>query len=176
MTEREYEYRLKSGRVMTRAALWAVGALFMGYMALTNDRGLVLFVVPLSKERATMAYAIFGGLAGLFSIVDAIKATRGESLRQRIAFTEDGVIVPKSAWTAEEVLIPYESVRDMNEFNEPDSLVVIRHQGGEFTLRCDMHPDERAYAEIVQNLALRVRSAQVRESGQKPEASEPKQA
>jgi len=67
-------------------------------------------------------------------------------------------MVPRSSWSAEERLIPYESILDLKEFTEPDSLVVIRHREGEFTLRLDLLPDERAYAEIVHRLAFRLQA------------------
>jgi hypothetical protein len=93
-------------------------------------------------------------------------------LRQRIAFTKEGLIVPKSVWSTEETLIPYRTIRDLKEFPEPpDPLVIIRHEGGEYTLRFDMVADERASAEIVQNLALLVQSAK---AGVAPEAMRPK--
>jgi hypothetical protein len=61
--------------------------------------------------------------------------------------------------STEDMLIPYESVVDLKEFNEPDSLVLITHAGGVFTLRLDLLPDERAYAEVLQALGLLVRAA-----------------
>jgi hypothetical protein len=153
MIEREYEYRLKAGRVQTRALLYGAGALFMAYMAVTNDRGLELFVIPLSRTNATIAYWVFAALAALFAVIDMVNVERRERLRQRIALTTDALVVPRSPWTEEEERIPYDSILGIKPFNGPDSVVVIRHKGGEFTLKLDMLPDERAYAEIVQNLA-----------------------
>ena len=171
MIEREYEYRLKAGRVETRAILYGAGALFMAYMAITNDRALELFVIPLSKDAATRSYWIFAGLAAIMCVVDAINVSRRSGLRQRIAFDKDSLLVPKSNWSEEEQRIPYDSIVDLKPFNEPDSLVVIRHKGGEFTLRMDMLADERVYAEVVQNLASRVQSARGEAvAGAKPQA------
>jgi hypothetical protein len=162
MIEREYEYRLKAGRVETRALLFGAGALFMAYMGLTNDRGLILFVIPLSQANATIAYWVFAGLAACICAVDSINVERRGHLRQRIALTKDGLLVPKSQWTEEEQKIPYESILKLTPFDGPDSLVIIRHQMGEFTLRLDMLPDERAYAEIVGNVSEAARIAQGR--------------
>jgi hypothetical protein len=159
MIQREYEYRLKVERVMFRAALVGVGALWFGWMALTNDRGLVVFVVPLSAKNATVFYAVFAALAGFYSAYDFTSVSRRGSLRQRIAFTEDALIVPRSLWRAEEDAILYRDVLDFIPFSQPDTLTVIRHRGGEFSLRLDMLPDERAYTDILQNLALLVRAA-----------------
>jgi hypothetical protein len=172
MIEREYEYRLKAGRVLTRAILYGVAALGMAYMALTNDRGLTMFVVPLSKNGATIFYGLFAGLAALFSISDAVNAYRRGSLRQRIAFTKEGLVVPRSAWSAEEELIPYGRIRDLKEFTQPDRVVMIGHEGGDFTLRLDMLPDERAFAEIVQNLSLIVPAARAAAGSPPPEPTQ----
>ena len=109
MIEREYEYRLKAGRVLAKATLFGAGALWFASMALTNDRGLILFIIPLSKNGATIFYGAFAGLAALFSAKDAVNVARRASLRQRIAFAKDGLMVPRSLWSREEALIPYES-------------------------------------------------------------------
>src|SRR5947209_6942241 len=113
MIDREYEYRLKAGRVLTRAMLYGAGALGLAYMAINNDRGLVLYIIPLSKEAATIFYGVFAGLAALFCVIDVVNVSRRESLRQRIAFTRDGLMVPKSPWSNEEMLIRYDSLIDM---------------------------------------------------------------
>lgn len=159
MIEREYEYRLKSERTEVKAAIFGAAALGFAYMASSNDRGLILFVIPLSRNAATIAYWVFAGLAALFSVSDIVNVVRRGSLRQRIAFTPEGLLVPRSLWSTEETLIPYDSVLELHEFNEPKSVVVVRHRQGEFTLELDMLPDERAYAEIVHNLASKVQAA-----------------
>jgi hypothetical protein len=172
MPDREYEYRLKAGRVQTRALLYGVGALFMAYMGLTNDRGLELFVIPLSQSNATIAYWVFAALAALFCVVDFASAERRKSLRQRIVLTNDALLVPKSSWAEEEERIPYASIQDLKSFNEPDSVVVIRHRGGEFVLRLDMLPDERAYGELVETLAAMVSMARNPTVSKSPESTE----
>jgi hypothetical protein len=162
MIESEYEYRLKAGRVETRGLLYGAGALFMAYMGLTNDRGLVLFVIPLSQQAATVFYWVFAGLGALFCGVDLMNAERRKSLRQRIALTKDAVLVPRSPWTQEEQRIPYETIVEMRPFDAPDHIVVIRHQAGDFTLRLAMLSDERAYAKIVQSLTEAVALARAK--------------
>ena len=174
MIECEYEYRLKAGRVQTRAILFGAGALWFAYMALTNDRGLILCRIPITENGATIFYWVFAGLGALVSACDAAKVARLASLRQRIAFAKEGLMVPRSLRSTEEDLIPYESILDMKEFTEPDNVVLIRHREGEFTLRLDWLPDERAYAEIVHNLAFLVQAAKAGVDSDPPEATPPK--
>jgi hypothetical protein len=171
MIEREYEYRLKSGRVMTRVVLMAAGGAWFAYMALTNDRALTLWIIPLTRNGATIFYAAFAALMLLISMVEAVNVLRTGSLRQRIAFTEDGVMVPKTAWTEEERLIPYESIVDLKENTEPIHAIVIRHRDGQFTLMLDRLPDERAFAEIGHKLAVRAREARAGAGGLPPAAT-----
>src|SRR5262245_49307474 len=102
MIEREYEYRLKAGRAQARAVLWCAGALLLTYVALTNDRGLVLYVIPLTKNGATICYGVFAGLSALVCAFEAVNVAGRASLRQRIAFAEEGLMVPMSLWSAEE--------------------------------------------------------------------------
>lgn len=174
MIDRQYEYRLKAGRVLIRAILWGIGAVWFASMALNNDRGLVLYIIPLSQSGATIFYASFAGLAALFCAVDAVNVARRESLVQRIAFSADGLIVPKSSFSTEETVIPYASVVGFEQFTEPDALVVIRHSAGEFSLRLDLLPDERAYAQIVTELARRVQAARAESVGHTQEEKPPK--
>jgi hypothetical protein len=165
MGGREYEYQLKVGRTQTRAAVWGAAAIGFAWMALTNGRGLVLFIIPLSEHQATIFYGLFAGLAAMLAVIDTVNVVRRGSLRQRIAFADTGMIVPKSPWTAEEMTIAYADVIDITSFNEPDSVVVLRHRDGEFTLRLDLLPDERAYGEIVQQLTIRIQMAKAGSAG-----------
>src|SRR2546421_12408514 len=98
MVEREFEYRLKAGRTAAWAVLTGAGALWFAYSGLTNDRGLILFVIPLSQNAATVFYWVIAALAGLFAASAAVNVAGRAELRQRIAFTPDGLLVPKSKW------------------------------------------------------------------------------
>jgi len=174
MIEREYEYRLKAGRVQATAFLFGAGAVWFAYLALTNDRGLILWrLITFTQNGATIFYWVFAGLTALVCVCNAAMVARLGSVRQRIAFTKDGLMVPRSARSAEETLIRYENILDMKEFTDPDHLVLIRHREGEFELRLDWLPDERAFAEIVHNLALLARAAKAGVGSDSPEATQP---
>jgi hypothetical protein len=67
------------------------------------------------------------------------------------------------------MLIPYDSITRIKDFSGPDALTVITHREGEFVLKFDMLPDERAYAEIVGNLKIKVQETQ---AGPRPSAVE----
>jgi hypothetical protein len=156
MIQREFPYQLKSERVMIRAALFGAGAIGLTWLALTNDRGLILFVVPLSQSGATIAYGVGAALAALICVADGIKVHRLSSLQQRIVLTDEGVLVPASRYSGESKLLLYQDLTDLKEFTEPDHVMMVRHKGGDFELRMDMLSDERAYAEIVRTLAQRI--------------------
>jgi len=162
MIEREYEYRLKAGRVQATAFLFGAGAVWFAYLALTNDRGLILWrLITFTQNGATIFYWVFAGLTALVCVCNAAMVARLGSVRQRIAFTKDGLMVR------------YENILDMKEFTDPDHLVLIRHREGEFELRLDWLPDERAFAEIVHNLALLARAAKAGVGSDSPEATPP---
>lgn len=168
MIDREYEYRLKAGRVEVRALLFGTGGLFCAYMAMTNDRGLELFCIPLDMHKATVAYWVFAVLAGAFAVFDGVSAARRGPLRQRIAFTGDGLLVPESDWTEAEMLIPYASICKITPFDEPECVVIIDYGAGEFTLKLSMLRDERIFAEILQTLVRRVQEAHEKGSSKPP--------
>ena len=159
MLDHEYQYRVQTDRVILQAVFYGGGAALFAYLALTNDRGLILYVIPLAKDQATVFYGFFAVTCTLISLGQLLKVNRSESLKQRIAFTKDGFLVPRSAWSKDELVIPYENVIDMKEYTEPDVLTEIRYQGGNFKLRLNLLPDERTYSEVVHSLNERVQAA-----------------
>jgi hypothetical protein len=173
MINREFEYQLKSERILVRAALFGAGAIGLAWLALTNDRALILFVIPLSKNGATISYGICAALAALMCLVDVIKVSRRGSLRQKIALTDEGLLVPETPTSTESKLIRYADVADLKEFTEPDHVMMIRHRAGDFELRLDMLSDERAFAEIVVTLAQQVQLVKLGLSSREPEAPKP---
>ena len=162
LVEREYEYRLKEGRLLVKAILYGIGFLWLAGMALTNDRALLLFNFPLSENTATLVYAAGAALAAIFCVHDGAHVALRGKLRQRIAFTADGLLVPVSDWSREERLIRFGDVVKWQEITTPDTLFLIEHRRGAFTIRLDLLPDERAYAEVIRDLTSRVQSAQAK--------------
>jgi hypothetical protein len=156
MTHREFAYQLKSERILIRAALFGAGAIGLTWLALTNDRGLILFVIPLSQSGATISYAVGAGLGALMCVTDVARVVRRGSLEQKIVLTDEGLLVPATPYSSEAKLIRYGDLTDLKEFTEPDHVMMIRHQGGDFELRMDMLSDERSYSEIVRTLAQQI--------------------
>jgi hypothetical protein len=173
MIEHEYEYHLKVDRAQARAVLYGLGAAFLGYLAVTNERGLVLIshAVSLEKGGARIVFGILAGVCALAAAWEGTNVALRASLRQRIALTRKGLIVPSSLWSTREELIRYDSILDMKEFTAPHTIMLIRHGEGVFELRLDMLDDERVYGEIVHNLALLVRTAKAGVDGPTPGAA-----
>lgn len=178
MIDHEYEYRLKRERLLPLALLTGAAALFFAYMALTNDRGLIINrIIPLSKNVATVFYAALAIFCGLGSAIGWALIASSASRPHRIAFTKDGLIVPKplfASGSSEEELIPYGAILDVKELAGTTESVVIRHREGSFILQLAMLPDERAYAEIVHNLVSLVEAARAGVAMPSPEAEPPK--
>jgi hypothetical protein len=169
MIPREFPYQLKSDRLFMRAALFGAGAVFLAWLALTNDRGLILFVIPLSRNGATISYAVGAGLGALMCVADIAKVIRRGSLEQKIVLTDEGLLVPATAYSSESKLIRYEDLTDLKEFTEPDHVMMVRHKAGDFEVRLDMLSDERAYAEIVGTLSRRIELSRIGLSAQAPD-------
>jgi hypothetical protein len=169
MIPREFPYQLKSDRLLMRAALFGAGAAFLAWLALTNDRGLILFVIPLSRNGATISYAVGAGLGALMCVADVAKVIRRGSLEQKIVLTDEGLLVPATTYSSESKLIRYEDLTDLKEFTEPDHVMMVRHKAGDFELRLDMLSDERAYAEIVGTLSRRIELSRIGLSAQAPD-------
>jgi hypothetical protein len=169
MIQREFPYQLKSDRLLMRAALFGAGAVFLAWLALTNDRGLILFVIPLSRNGATISYAVGAGLGALMCVADIAKVIRRGSLEQKIVLTDEGLLVPATPYSSESKLIRYDDLTDLKEFTEPDHVMMVRHKAGDFELRLDMLSDERAYAEIIGTLSQRIELSRLGLSARAPE-------
>jgi rRNA maturation protein Nop10 len=142
-------------------------SVFVGWLALTNDRRLVIYCITLSRENATFFYwvlSIFGIVASVYEMGQLLYCA---SLRQRIVLSAEGLFVPESAYSSTEKLIPYQSIIEIKTFDDSnpswfsgyDRGVVIRHRSGDDKLKLDMFADESTFLELLQELKSRIERA-----------------
>lgn len=106
--DREYESKPSWVVIALCAVFFGAGAAILGYIAATNDRGLVINgILPLSRDGATVFDWSLCALSIGFVVIAAIVAARRLKYRQRIAFTPQSLVVPVSRSSTDEIVTNY---------------------------------------------------------------------
>jgi hypothetical protein len=156
--EREYPYRPRLPGILFGTLFFTAAAVALARTARTNTQGILIEgIIPLSPAQATVFYwVLFAfsvltvgmGVAGLFH-----RAT----CRQRLAFTPEGILAPKSRWAREEVLIAYSSITHLERARLPSNQhLYVDHPGGRQIINAAMLPNTAAFEEICSLLGQRV--------------------
>ena len=157
--EREYPYRPRLGPVLLGMLFFIAAAVMLAMRAATNREGLLInHVIPLSPGQATGFYWV------LFVFCLGILALGGTGLyhrliyRQRLAFTPEGLLVPKARWSGEELFIPYRSITALETVEAPGGQhhLYVVHAAGRQIINSGMLPDKQTFLEIRQYLGNRV--------------------
>jgi hypothetical protein len=137
-----------------------LGAVLFIWIAATNDRGLILYCIPFTKDGATIFYWLMAVVFAVAAVVLLVPGLAGMGAPQRIAFTREGLVVPRSASSTEEELIHYASISNIATGTGDNGRVArIRHYAGEFYLHQSGLRDASTFDEILQTLAARVQAA-----------------
>lgn len=154
IVEREYEYKLRRGFAVVKAIAWGAITLWMAQRAITNDRGLILLVIPLSAEDATKFYWFLTALGGLWCALEVARIARYR-LVQRIRVTREGLVVPESPSSTSERTIPFSSIVSWKESRWGDGgspQLIVRQKNASARIKLSMLPAERDYFHIVETL------------------------
>lgn len=135
-------------------------ALWLGWHASTNDRGLVIEqLIRLSPAGATVLYWVGAGFMALVALLVGYH-TLGNAIvgrRATIELTSESIIVPVYGWSARELRISYEDIRAMSIGQTfGDRSLTIVHPGGKHTIWSDQLPDEESFDTIHKMLTARV--------------------
>jgi len=157
--EREYEYKPSWLIIFLCGGMFGLAAVFFGVRANSNDRGLIInHVIELSENGATIFYWVFCFLSLCFVAITIALTFHRLKFRQRIAFTQTGVIVPVSRWSADEKLIEYKNISALSESNvSGQTFLYLFHSGGKYIINRGMLPSKKNYLEIVELLERRIK-------------------
>jgi hypothetical protein len=139
---------------------FGLASVFFGARAQSNDRGLIINgVIELSADGATVFYWVLFCLSVGFVLMTAALIFHRLTYRQRIAFTQSSIIVPKSRWSKEEHTIKYSEIKSItaSKVNSQRFLNVI-FAGGKFTIASSMLPSKTDFDEAYELLAKKVRN------------------
>lgn len=171
---RQFRYGPKWTVIVFCALFFGACAIVLGAKAKGNERGLILNgVIEFSPTGATIFYWVLAALSAGFVVVAGFLAVMRLALRQRIAFTETCLMVPRSKWSSEEVTVPFRDVLELTRAEASGQrFLTIVHPGGKFTLIGWMLPKKQDFDELWQGLSEGVNAC--RPHGRHPAANQEK--
>ena len=108
---REYSYRPSWKNMALVILFFGFCAVFLGMKAASNVKPLSLFLVwDLSPQGATVFFWVIASVSGLFVTGGLFGIWRRLSRTQRIALDDEGLLLPKSAISNQEIRVPYSGV------------------------------------------------------------------
>jgi hypothetical protein len=123
----------------------------MGAMAATNDRGLILYCIPMEKQVATVFYAFMGLICAGAALKLGAQYQAHSDADSRVILTDSEIILPASSPSQGEALVPFQRISRLVVPAEMN-WARIEYAGGEFKLELEyMEPNE--FLEIVDCLA-----------------------
>lgn len=159
---REYSYRVSWKWMAFGILVFGAGAVFMGMMASENKNALSLMgICDLSPKGATAFYWAVAAVSALFVPAALFGIWRRVARPQRIVMDDDGLLVPKSAVSTEEVRVLYSDivgVELITVYGERFMTISIEN-GKKHSIAASLLPTRRDFDEILE--ALRERSGLV---------------
>lgn len=131
---RLFSYTSSVGTLVKMIAVSVIGALLLGHLAFTNERGLVIQrAVRLDPEGATIFYwcVFVVNVAG--AVIFTMALTRRKSSPRRLELHESYLLAPASRWilSSYEQVIPYRSVSEIQITQVGQERVLkVRHRAG----------------------------------------------
>ncbi len=154
--DREFPLRLNRGQAL--GLLGVALALTLGFLllALGNERGLVFMgLLELGPQAATRFYAALAVGLGVAVLPGACAvATKGLWLDQRVAFVEEGLLLPAGFWSGDEIVVAYQDIRELTiaRFGEERVLTICLAER-RFRIGRSWLPTEQAFDEIAERLS-----------------------
>lgn len=135
----EYSYKVNVKKMGLLFPFIAGLALFMVHLAMTNDRGLILFhVIHLDVEQAKIFYwgmsVIFGLWAGACLVAVITQLNAGDATVLRIA--DGGFTIPVGFFEKRMEFVRYSDVTKLTMISvHGQNYMVIRYMGGKISLQ-----------------------------------------
>jgi len=167
IVEREYEYKPKWALILLCSGFFGICAVVLGLKAFKNDRGLnISGILELSPENAKGFYWVLCWLSVGFVVAAGVLAVTRLWLRQRVAFTQSSILLPRSRWSSEEIVIDYEAITGLSTSAVAGQRFLhLRHRGGKQTITASLLPSKAAFEEVCELLTARVSQAPLGRSG-----------
>ncbi|MBI3561819.1 MAG: hypothetical protein HY080_08895 [Gammaproteobacteria bacterium] len=158
MNEVKFPYKPNVVIMILSTVTMASIALGLGYIAKTNDRGLILNrVIEFSVEGATIFYGCLAVACGVLAIFGVIATIIGLTTKKEILLTRSSISAPKSAISKKILTIPFKDVTKINiQTVQKQKFLHIIHARGKLTIPQNMLPSKKLFEELTTLIASRI--------------------
>jgi hypothetical protein len=158
--EREYPYQPRWRTIVLGGGFFGLCALFLGYRATTNRRGLILEgFIRLDPDQANVFYGVLAALAVGFVLASCFLAYHRLTFEQRLTFGPTVMTVPSSRWSRATRQIAYRDIRQVTVASvSGQTFLHVHHTGGKSTIVASMLPSPAAFDEVRALLAAKARA------------------
>jgi hypothetical protein len=159
--ECEFVYRPRWFWIIIGVLLFGAGTIIFCHKALTNDRGLIINgIIELPITGATIFYWVMCVASAAFVFAANFLVLHRLAFSQRITFTSETIVVPRSRWSSEEIAVEYGAITGIEATEvSGEKFLRVTHSEGKFTIVASMLPTRQAYDEVYQLLLEHVRRA-----------------
>lgn len=154
MNELRIPYKPNKMIFITGIAFSGIGAGLMGYVAATNDRGLILNgILEFSPQGATIFYLVMAAAATAFVLIAFLALAKFAVSEREIVISEFSITAPKSGLSKLDITVNFSDITDISiQTIQKTKILNIDHTGGKLSIPNSMLPSEQAFDGLVSEL------------------------
>lgn len=164
MNELRFSYGHKPVRTLLLILLMLGLAVFMGFIAIDNDRGLLINgFIELGTAAATVFYWVLAASVGVFALLALVSVIRHLGSEREVVLGRDAIVAPRNGFSRETRSIPYRSITGVDVRAVQRQLFLhVHHDGRKLVVPSALLPDKDAFARLAEELKARVAAVQPR--------------
>ncbi len=150
----------KPNKILFILAIGFFGACagFMGNIAITNDRGLVLNrIFEFSTQGASIFYWVITVIALAFVLVGIIALIKSFTSKREIIISDTSITSPKSGFSKLDITVNFSDVTDVTiQTVQKTKILNIDHLDGRLSIPNSMLPNKQAFEELVSHIQVKL--------------------
>lgn len=157
LNTKTYEYGTKIVPMLLVIGFGIIIAVTLGYMAVTNDRGLILNgFIKFSEMGAGIFYgllSLFGVAAVVIGVMGLLKGRNGD---KQVILSDTSITAPKSAVSSKIIEIPYRDVTKLTVHKiQGQQHVMIKSKSDKLAIHASILESKAHFADLVEELQRR---------------------
>lgn len=152
-----YAYKLvppKSYLLLVLCGIVAVGA---GFLALTNDAGLMVAGLNLGVKGATLAYSGVAAIAGAVAFEELREVLKPKVQVSKIILDEEALVAPARIDNPQMLRLPYKGITDVKSLDRDGvRFLEVKHMVGNVHICCPAMENQDAFNQLWRNLESRI--------------------
>jgi hypothetical protein len=145
-----YPYKPPNLRILFGMALvFGLGALVMGYIAMTNDSGLVINGAHLSRHGATIFYGCFAAASAAYGVMFFPVCILAVLSPRRLTLTSTEISLTNHKFWHRVTVVPLADIKNLDiKTIQTLRFLNIHHSKGKLTISEGFLPDAAAFEEL----------------------------